>query len=371
MKMTLKAALLSVGVALLGASGSASAVQYTLTILDTLGGTFSYAKGINNSGQVVGSSGTVGNAATRATMWNNGVVSDLGTLGGTYSGAYGINNSGQIVGFAAITGNSASRATIWNDGVASDLGTLGGAYSAAFAVNDSGQVVGSAYRANDNEQHATIWSSGVATALNTTSASVAYGINDAGQVVGYSSVAIKWAGTLETRLGGRYSFASGINDTGQIAGAQAYDGYASGVSFIPNSERAAIWNWSDATMTDLGTLAGGRNSGARAINELAQAVGYSDGNFNGRHATIWNGTVATDLNTALFSIGSGWVLTDATGINDLGQIVGDATNSTTGATQGFLLTPINPVPIPAAGWLMLSGIGALGAAARRSKNIQK
>ena len=86
-----------------------------------------------------------------------------------------------------------------------------------------------------------------------------------------------------------------------------------------------------------------------------------------KHAAIWDGRAITDLNTAFFSIGSGWVLTEATGINDLGQIVGYASNGS--ASKAFLLTPINPVPLPTAAWLMLAGIGALATAAKRRKAI--
>ena len=52
----------------------------------------------------------------------------------------------------------------------------------------------------------------------------------------------------------------------------------------------------------------------------------------------------TDLNLQLDSSGAGWVLTEARGINDSGQIVGTGTYG--GANHIFLLTPASKVAAP-------------------------
>ena len=71
---------------------------------------------------------------------------DLGTLGGTYSFAYGINASGQVVGYSATAGDASSMPFFtYPGGPMQDLGTLGGTYSYANGINASGQVVGSSY----------------------------------------------------------------------------------------------------------------------------------------------------------------------------------------------------------------------------------
>jgi probable HAF family extracellular repeat protein len=69
-------------------------------------------------------------------------MQDLGTLGGAHSFGWGINDSGQVVGSSA-TATGEMHAFLWTDGVMQDLGTfLGGYYSSALGINNSGQVVG-------------------------------------------------------------------------------------------------------------------------------------------------------------------------------------------------------------------------------------
>jgi len=57
------------------------------------------------------------------------------------------------------------------------------------------------------------------------------------------------------------------------------------------------------------------------------------------HAFIYSGGAFQDLNN-LIPAGSGWELTDATAINDKGQIAANGYSATTGKTHAFLLNPM-------------------------------
>jgi len=98
---------------------------------------------VDASGQVVGTSKTAGDAALHAFLWTTaGGMIDLGTLGGTHSFAVGVNASGQIIGSSDTPGFE-SHAFSWTAaGGMVDLGTLGGRFTIPVAVNASGQVVG-------------------------------------------------------------------------------------------------------------------------------------------------------------------------------------------------------------------------------------
>ena len=78
------------------------------------GGTFSIAAGINDRGQVVGTSSTANLSGDHAFLFENGEMVDLGTLpGGDLSEAEGINNHGQVVGSSTSALSSISHATLW------------------------------------------------------------------------------------------------------------------------------------------------------------------------------------------------------------------------------------------------------------------
>src|SRR5438093_507104 len=84
---------------------------------------------------------------------------DLGTLGGSFSVAEAVNDSGEVVGWAE-TADGALHAFSWTAaGGMVDLGTLGDRGSEASGVNASGQVVGVTCLTTETacEAHAVLW----------------------------------------------------------------------------------------------------------------------------------------------------------------------------------------------------------------------
>ncbi len=117
----------------------AIALEYSITDLGTLGGTTSYAYGINNIGQIVGKSRN-SNGDFHAFSYESGQISDLGTLYNGYSYAFDVNDGGQVVG--GIDAGVVEHAFLYQNGSMSDLGSLYGGSADANSINSYGQIVG-------------------------------------------------------------------------------------------------------------------------------------------------------------------------------------------------------------------------------------
>ncbi len=338
----------------------------------------STARGINDLGQVVGSSIVSWTGLDPATdspiehafVWTPqaGMV-DLGTLiggpaatGGT-SMASAINGLGQVVGWSetALGGVHGIIVTpedsdgdgapdLWFrdddlDGVNDlmvDLGTLGGADSRAFYVNDLGQVVGESTTVL-GEMHGFLWAAaqgmsdlGVLGGLVEFSSSASH-VSDSGQVVGQSTTdmgeihayqrtaegAMEDLGTLGGLLES-WSDARAVNEGGQVVGTSLSDG---------GQEHAFLWSTNDG-MVDLGTLGllPGSSSSASDINAVGQVVGTSTTDTSESHAFLWTPSGGMiDLGTL------GGASSEATSVNDLGQVVGSS-KTAAGEDRAFVWT---------------------------------
>ena len=314
---------------------------------------------INASGQVVGYSFTSASAQHAFRTPASGpmdATSDLGTAMGSTSVALGINDAGQAVGYAYNPDALHAFRTAPNGLITSesDLGTLGGSRSFGTAINASGQAVGDSFLAGVGRHAFRTQPNGKITLdsdLGTLGGlySTAYGINVLGQAVGYANLpgdqrahafrtepngVITAASDLGVLKQGTSSRAFGINASGQVVGVsttylQSYD----------HAVRIAAGGViTDAS--DLGTL-GGTQSWGDGINDLGQVVGSSkmpgDTDEHGFVAD-WNGPMI-DLNSRI-SAASGWVVYQAHGINNSGQISG--TGIRDGVTHAIRLTPATP-----------------------------
>jgi probable HAF family extracellular repeat protein len=325
-----------------------SVAAYAITDLGTLPGETTSVLGLgsmtvggalNNLGQGAGQSS---NPSAIATLFSNGKVTNLNTLGAGESIANAINDSGQIAGQEDLSNScSCYHAFLYSSGGMSDINSpsLFPGGSIADGINKSGQVVGLGFVAGASSFHAFLYSGGKMVDLNPLGGyqSIATSINDSGEIIGSST------GNAQTP-GGSWLYVNGvitnisktnygvffINNNGQIVGE---NGARHGTLYTNG-----VWS-------DLGNFSGAVATVAYGINRSGKIVGtayfpvksyhpYRPGKHVG---VIFTNGAVVDLNT-LITPNSGFTMTDATAINDAGQIAGDATNAS-GNEHAVLLTP--------------------------------
>ena len=267
-----------------------------LGVLD--GDSYSGAWSINDKGRVVGCSG-FGNER-RPVLWDRSGLHELETLGGTYADAFGINRHGEIVGWGSYPGETyyqSSHAVSWNQEGIADMTPFQSDFSVASSINKKGEKVGGYVNADsDGFFRAVLWGKHGVRELGTLGGdeSEAYWINDKGEAVGWCDLpeggwhACLWTPHGDTvdlgALDGSDSAAFSINDHGDVVGTSYF--YVDDNTL--ERSRAFIWTKKNG-MQDLNTLV-----------DLPSGVIVAEGNSINDFGWI-AGTAVAEGNSDLFT----------------------------------------------------------------------
>lgn len=157
---------------------------------------------INEHGHIVGMNRPTNGTPSRAFFFDGTRIHNLGMFDeyddhvdqSGISSAWGLNDHGHVVGRVS-THSQPSRAFVYNDAGMHDLGTLPGYRSKALAINNAEEIVGYAWTEDQNwlmdHAHALMWRDYTLINLNDVIQGtgwhlrVAADINEAGQIVGW------------------------------------------------------------------------------------------------------------------------------------------------------------------------------------------
>lgn len=322
-----------------------------ITDLGTLpeGGYESSAHSVNSRGQVVGwalntTSDPYSLAAlgsfydfyepvysyqTRAFLWENGVMQDLGTLtkDGTDAMAFAINEAGQIIGISYTNSTPNQVATrcsyaypdpelsqmptqepfLWENGKMISLKSLGGTCGWPHDINNHGEVVGSSDLAEDQVMHPFVWTrdKGMQDLLQgsatfTGAWGIATKINDSGHVVGWANLAgntqtdaFFWDGTMhDLRNMGGCAHPWWINAQDQVVGHWgAYVGGSTPYVGEGDCETGSFLWENGGPMVDLASLVSSNSGisvgkGAFDINDRGEIAGVGTDANGKSHAIL-------------------------------------------------------------------------------------
>jgi uncharacterized membrane protein len=260
-----------------------------------------------------------------------------------------INNQGQVAGFLVLTSVD-FFSFFYSGGQTVQIPTVTDA--TAWAINNHGVVVGGYYYGEGSF----IWPGSLAPFGP--AGSFARGINNSGTVVGGPPAYVYQSGVV-TILGlGPYSSATGINNSGQVVGNDGSGGtflwqngnttplpLISATAINNNGHVLGVVQSSSGSpqpvldvrglLTNIPLPVGATDSVVYALNDRDHVVGIVQLNGTKIEPFLWNGRFW--LLNKLIPAGSGWVLRDAEGINNKGQIVGSGTLN--GVEAAYILTP--------------------------------
>jgi len=227
---------------------------------------------INDQGHLIGDLAESSTGNAHAYLWTpQDGVTDLGTLGGSYSFAYGLNGRDEVVGTSSLVGDGEWQAYLWTRATGMQRISIAGTdRSEAFGINNSTEVAGQFGALTlFNPTHAFRWTteSGMVdlrpdqpnNQLHFTS-SWARGINEQGEIVGTASFAgihhaFLWTsqnGLIDLTPGSANQFsAERINRYGDIIGSLTPASSSAGLPRVVVWEKPPISKYRDFTPPEI------------------------------------------------------------------------------------------------------------------------
>ena len=255
-----------------------------------------------------------------------------------YPGAFsttvhGTNSVGDVVGHFVPPSLATDCGFVLSNGQFSVIDYPGALDTIAYGINDSGQIAGAYYLQVGQGDHGFLYDGQNFTPIIVPSREFTepHGINNAGDIVGYTG----WSTGSSARSegfelsGGQLTFirfpghypgqnATGINNLGEIVGVRA----------SPTIGDIFVYTAGQFQFIDLGP-----ESGASGVNDSGIIVGsyVNKGVYDG--FALWNGKYITFAYPGAYA-------TLATGISNLGVVVGYYLEAAAGPAHGFVTSPI-------------------------------
>jgi probable HAF family extracellular repeat protein len=291
----------------------------------------SIATGLNDKGQVVGTSPVGNTGMVHPFIWSkqSGLFDLLPLDDAPFAEALDVNNDGVAVGDSYRDPNIAlpAHAVRWTvPGSRLDLGSTGTGQSLAIAINDAGLIAGNAVISPD-VVHGFAWTAATGLidigTLGGGKQSEARAVDESGHIAGNAIVANGRSHVfLWTRAGGIRDLGTGAGVSASVLGMSSRGRIAGSLQTSLGRDHAMTWTHSDG-MKDIGTLPGGQIARAWAANNYGQVVGESALRDPALfHAFVWTyASGMIDLNKRVRYLPNGMVLQSALAISDNGSIV--------------------------------------------------
>ncbi|HEX3682872.1 MAG TPA: DUF3466 family protein [Bryobacteraceae bacterium] len=324
-------------ICLIAASGCLLSVQaiqaselYTITDLGA-GSTL----GINNSGEVLAN-----DSSQAPFLYRAGHKEYLPQPSGGVFTAMALNNLGQVVGYVNYGQDFNYDLAIYSKGELTVMKHLSGLYPVA--INDAGQIAGDTVFTSSTF----FYSNGVVTPIGNPPGyegeSSVVGMNSSGEVVGFIDIDtggqtgfVYSHGHVKPVVppGGVSSTVEAINDSGDIVGVY----YPSSISYLRGNLFVDTRSGSKVLGLALDMGSDDEEDLPAAINDAGDIVGNAQTTVTEAAWIYQPGKGFSNLNDDI-APNSDWSLSQAVGINNRGEIVGNGMIN--GEYHGFLLTPV-------------------------------